>query len=308
MNARLLGKTRPQLVIPELQVPKFSEYSNLRDNAERMMQEVLAVVDSLRELQKDSAVLSGVFALLNDAVIRLSDSGTVTDINPSAERMFGIEYRQAVGASIERLLGIPFAKITERSHDQTFESRLPRVGADFFDASISVTCIRHLSKHDGTEYVMVVRDISDLLKMKRALSETDVKFEALFKALDEASDVIIITNKQNEIIFVNRSFTRYTGYTFEDALGKNPGFYRSGDLPHSFYEELWQHLSQRKVWQGTLINKHKSGNLLYDRTVITPVMNGDPTRPSYYIAVKQIGESNVLPDSRQMQLRFKETK
>lgn len=299
----------PKLVIPELRTPKFSsEYTSLRTNADRMMQDVLSVVDSIRELQKDSTVLSGVYALLNDAVIRLSDDGTITDLNDSAEKMFGVAWRDVAKRDVEYILGIPFERIVSCARDSTpFESKLLRKNTeDFFHASISVTSIRHLSANDGVEYVIIVRDVSDIVSMKTALSETDVKFEALYKALDEASDVIIITDKQNKIIFVNRAFTKHTGYTFEEAVGNNPGFYKSGDLPQSFYDDMWVHLNMRQPWQGTLINRHKSGAVLYDKTIITPVMNGDPNRPSYYIAVKQIAydKKETHENQRQMQLRF----
>lgn len=300
----------PRLVVPELVFPKASvDYSTLRMNAENLKDDVQSVIDSIRELQKDSAILSGMYALLNDAVIRVSEKGIISDVNDSAEKMFCVNYKDVIGKSIELLLGCgtDSSKLKELSEKEPSEYRLKKSSEhiEYFDASISVTSINHLSKHDGMEFIVIVRDISDVTKMRRALSETDIKFEALYKALDEASDVIIITDKQNKIIFVNRAFTLHTGYSFEETVGQNPGFYKSGDLPHSFYDDLWAHLSQRHVWQGMLLNKHKNGNLLYDQTIITPVMNGDPKKPAYYIAVKQIGANATNAcDGRQLQLRL----
>lgn len=293
------GSAIPSLVVPDLKKPVFTGNSLLRENADKLMQEINTVVDSLRELQKDSVVLSGVYSLLNDAVIRISEFGDITDMNASAERMFQYASKDVIGKSPELVLGIPFRRLVSCAEKGTpFEASLLKCNDEYLDASISVTSIRHLNIQDGMEYIVIIRDITDILKMRQALSETDVKFSALFKALDEASDVIMLTDKKNEIIFVNSAFTKHTGYTFDEAVGRNPGFYKSGDMHEAFYDDLWEHMRSRRVWSGTLLNRSKSGNLLYDRTIITPVMNGDPTQPSYYIAVKQLNQSAVLCDKQ----------
>lgn len=311
MNARRLfsGKI-PKLIVPELKPPQsMSECTYaLRTNSDSMMREILSVVDSIKELQKDSAILSGVYGLLNDAVIRVSSDGKVADMNKSAENMFHLQYRGKLKSDVSDVLGIPLETLESCADDgRPIECELIRSGQSFH-ASVSVTRVHHLgSDVDDFEFVVIVRDISDIIKMRDELSASNVKFEALFKALDEASDVIVITDKQNKIIFVNSAFTKHTGYSFDEAVGHDPGFYRSGDLPESFYLSMWQQLTDRQVWQGVLINRSKSGKILYDKTVITPVMNGDPKVPAYYIAVKQIGRYDTElaeVDNRQLQLRI----
>lgn len=291
------GKTLPQLEIPSLEFPELSRESrtSLRENAESFMREVIDMVDSLREFQKDSAVLSSVYSVLNDAVIRFKENGEITDANHSAEKMFGIEYRSMIGRNIFTL-GLSLPEIVERAGGKAFARKLCHANNIEFDASVAVTKVEHLNKDDGVEFIVVIHDVSEVTKMQKALSDSNIKFDALFKALDEASDVIILSDKSNKIIFVNRAFTRHTGYSYEEAVGQNPGFYKSGDLPEKFYTDMWDHLNKREVWQGVLINRSKEGALLYDRTVITPVMNGDPVKPAYYIAVKQLADSKVVND------------
>ncbi len=70
---------------------------------------------------------------------------------------------------------------------------------------------------------------------------------------------ILITDTRGVIQAVNPAFTQVTGYSAEEALGKTPGFLKSGRQNAEFYTELWETLLRDGHWQGVVWNRRKSG-------------------------------------------------
>jgi PAS domain S-box-containing protein len=105
-------------------------------------------------------------------------------------------------------------------------------------------------------------------------------------ALQAAANVIVMTDRQGNITWVNAAFTRVTGYTAAEALGANPRVLKSGQHPAAFYQQLWATISAGQVWHGELVNQRKDGSRFTEEATITPV-RGDDGEISHFIAVKQ---------------------
>jgi diguanylate cyclase (GGDEF)-like protein/PAS domain S-box-containing protein len=107
-------------------------------------------------------------------------------------------------------------------------------------------------------------------------------------ALEAAANAILITDRRGTILWVNRAFTTLTGYSKEEALGKNPRILKSGQQSQSFYATLWSTISSGKVWQGEMVNRRKDGTIYTEEVTITPVTPGTgQTTDTCFIAVKQ---------------------
>jgi diguanylate cyclase (GGDEF)-like protein/PAS domain S-box-containing protein len=75
------------------------------------------------------------------------------------------------------------------------------------------------------------------------------------------ADAIVVTDEHNQIVDVNPAFTRITGYTLEEVIGKNPRLMQSGRHDAHFYREMWQEILNKGQWQGELWDRRKDGNL-----------------------------------------------
>ena len=84
----------------------------------------------------------------------------------------------------------------------------------------------------------------------------------LATAVDQASELIFITDTDGRIEYVNPSFERITGYTRREVLGQNPRILKSGQHDGRYYEELWQTITRGDVWHGRLINRKKDIDLV----------------------------------------------
>lgn len=107
----------------------------------------------------------------------------------------------------------------------------------------------------------------------------------LIQILEQSPSVIVITNTHGNIEYTNPRFYELTGYSREEALGKNPRILKSGDKPLQFYKNLWATISSGKVWHGEFLNKKKNGELFWEEASISAIKNNDGLI-THYVAIK----------------------
>ncbi|TWX68168.1 EAL domain-containing protein [Colwellia sp. C1TZA3] len=119
-------------------------------------------------------------------------------------------------------------------------------------------------------------------KDKRAdeLSIANEEKEGLLRKLKRAASVfshanegIMITDATATITEVNETFSRITGYTSEEMLGKNPSILQSGRQSSEFYAEMWATLLTQGNWRGELWNRRKNGEIFPVMLTISAVKN-----------------------------------
>ncbi len=99
------------------------------------------------------------------------------------------------------------------------------------------------------------------------------KMKILFQAVQQSTNVVIITNRQGRIEYVNPQFCRVTGYTEQEAIGENPRILKSGSQPDAVYKSLWQTVMSGESWSGEFHNRTKQGGYYWANAVISPVKN-----------------------------------
>ncbi|MCC5941304.1 MAG: PAS domain S-box protein [Balneolaceae bacterium] len=105
-------------------------------------------------------------------------------------------------------------------------------------------------------------------------------------AIELMPAAIVISNPDGNIVYVNKFFSKLTGYSFEEVRGGNPGILESNYQPLTFYKDLWATISSGKTWSGDLMNKKKNGDPYWERATIQPVFD-DTGSITHYISVKQ---------------------
>lgn len=110
---------------------------------------------------------------------------------------------------------------------------------------------------------------------------TNELLHKLTMAVEQSPNSIVITNLDAEIEYVNPAFTAASGYTLQEAMGKNPRVLQSGKTAKEVYDEMWATLTKGKAWRGELINRSKQGNEYIERTVIYPVRNDEGVITNY---------------------------
>ncbi len=110
---------------------------------------------------------------------------------------------------------------------------------------------------------------------------------------------ITITDENATILRVNDAFTRITGYTASEVVGKNPRILQSGRQDLDFYQAMWSILLQNGAWQGRIWNRRKNGEVYAEWLQISRVVHPD-TEEIYYVAhFVDIHEVNIELDKWQ---------
>jgi PAS domain S-box-containing protein len=121
---------------------------------------------------------------------------------------------------------------------------------------------------------------------RQKLLDLDSQQRLLSSAIEQSPSVVVITDTEGIIEYVNPKFTELTGYGSEEAIGLHTRELNSGMLPKSLFTELWEDISSGKVWRGEFLNKRKDGSLFWESASIAPFFgaNGEIEK---YIAVKE---------------------
>ncbi|MBE0568049.1 MAG: PAS domain S-box protein [Deltaproteobacteria bacterium] len=129
--------------------------------------------------------------------------------------------------------------------------------------------------------IEVVRDIT----ARRKGEESQAR---LAMAVDQSGEAIVVTDREGTIQYVNPSFERITGYSREDAVGKNPRVLLSGKNDEAFNRELWDTISRGEVWTGHFSNKKKDGSLYEEDVTISPLRDSSGKIVNYVGAMRDV--------------------
>lgn len=110
--------------------------------------------------------------------------------------------------------------------------------------------------------------------------------EQLIRAFDFSENIMVITDKQGVIQYVNQTFVEKYGYTRKEAIGKNPSILNTGYHDTAFYYNLWNTVSNGETWKGTFRNQSKSGTVIWEHATINPIID-DRNNITGYIAIKE---------------------
>lgn len=139
----------------------------------------------------------------------------------------------------------------------------------------------------------VVRDVTERV-------EAEEERQLLATAVEHAAEAIVITDAGARIQYVNPAFELLTGYTREEAIGRNPRMLQSGQQNQAFYEQMWGTLARGHVWTGRLTNKKKDGTLFEEDATISPVRDADGKIVNY-VAVKRDVTREIELEARLVQ-------
>ncbi|WP_324662372.1 PAS domain S-box protein [Haloarcula sediminis] len=97
-------------------------------------------------------------------------------------------------------------------------------------------------------------------------------------AVENAGLAIFITDPDGTIEYVNPAFEEMTGYTAEEAVGRNPRILNSGAQDERFYDDLWETIQSGDIWTAEIVNERKSGERFIAAQTISPIQDDGEIR------------------------------
>jgi PAS domain S-box-containing protein len=135
--------------------------------------------------------------------------------------------------------------------------------------------------------VWSLRDITERRRSEDALRQ-------LSAAVEQSPVTVVITDLAGNITYVNPKFTQVTGYTSEEAVGKNPRILNSGYAAREMFQTLWGSILAGKEWRGEFRNRKKSGELYWEAATITPIFDPSGTITNFLAVKEDITERRAI--------------
>lgn len=264
-------------------------WSSFQGMAFRLNASYRELAEAGRTIQDSEKKYRDIFNNSPIGIFRTTYGGRFLEANPKLAEMFGYQSPEQLMAEvqdiareiyprrkdretlIETLMKCPDGTIMEMEFKR--RDGTPIYGVLHVAMQIDMESGKP-SHLDGT--------IEDITERKKA--DTELRRFAL--VIEQATEIVVITDTSGVISYVNPAFVTVTGYTREEAIGQKPSILKSGKTPNSTYKELWQTIKSGAVWKGRFINKKKDGELFTEEASISPLRSpsGDIIN---FVAVKR---------------------
>lgn len=108
------------------------------------------------------------------------------------------------------------------------------------------------------------------------------------------STLLSVTDLSGTIETVNDKFCEVCKYSRGELLGKKHNLLSSGVHPPTYWQQLWETISQGKSWRGEICNRAKDGGIYWVETVINPVFSPEGKIYKYLSINYEISERKQL--------------
>ena len=120
--------------------------------------------------------------------------------------------------------------------------------------------------------------------------KTEESLRKLSRAVEQSANAVLITDRNGVIEYVNPWFSRITGYSKDEVIGKTPNILKSGETHPETYKRLWETILSGKEWTGELHNTKKNGESYWCLEVISPLKDENGEITNFVAVTEDISE------------------
>lgn len=252
------------------------------------------IQDTTEQIEKQQSIdesknqFKRVFDSVADAIYIADIKGNILEVNEQGLRELGLSREEILKLNVldldptvpikggETLLRQQWEESMQTGKIISYEGMHRRSDESLFPVGMR---LRATYFQGQPALIGVARNLTDIKKNEELL-------RIQTQALEVAENVIIITDTDGVIQWVNEAFEKLTGYNREEAIGQHPSILKSGEHPVSIYESLWNDILNGVVWRGELQNRKKDGTLYKANVIIAPIRN-EKGRISHFVSIQQ---------------------
>ena len=209
-----------------------------------------------------------------------ASDGYLTWFGRTPEQMKNIRMQELMGDALFRL-NEPYIRAVLRGENQQFERTLTKANGE--TGYTFAQYIAHKVDGEVRGFFVLVTDITAVKKSEEELRIAAVAFET--------QNGMMITDHRGIIIRINTAFTRLTGYSAQEVIGKTPAVLSSGRQDKLFYQRMWDALMEKGFWQGEIWNKRKNGQIFAEMLSITAIITPEGNTSHYVGSFTDVTES-----------------
>ncbi len=228
------------------------------------------IAQSLLELRERNRLFTE--GLKDAALFMLETDGTISHWNAAAERLQGFSKHEIEGRHFSTLFPEEDNRHDKAEHwlklaeaDGRYEQvgwRLRKDGS-LFQARTVISPVKG-RKGALQGYSVVTRDITELKRNEELLKKLSL-------TVDQAADVVIITNRDGKVEFMNKAVQEVTGFTREEVTARGIGLLQNHKQDENVFHKMWDTVLSGKSFTAEVNTAKKNGDLLYLEEVVTPI-------------------------------------
>lgn len=234
------------------------------------IQSIIRDISERKKREKLNEQFKQLFTQSPDGIFQIDKTGYIVNCNRAFADSVALSIDETIGKHASEFIvdKVFFKKSFKQLVDKGYlEAELEQIGANGKIITVWRRAVALKNAHgDFDGAFSFSRDISERIKQ----AELQLK---LSTAVEQSANVIIITDKEGIIEYVNNKFIEFTGYSKEEVIGKNPRILKSGKHTKQFYQNLWDTITTGKQWTGEFENQNKAGELYWESATISPVFN-----------------------------------
>ena len=185
-------------------------------------------------------------------------------------------YQMLVPADRQKVAGYIKNSILEQNTSEIEFIALRKDGTTF-PALVFSSLVYSDNKPSGMRGILI-----DMTERKQIEDE----LRKLSRTVEQSPNSIMITNIFGDLEYVNPMFTQLTGYSYDEVIGKNPRFLKSGETNDHDYKKLWNTLLNNETWRGEFHNRKKNGELYWESVSISPIVEAHG-KITHFLAIKE---------------------
>jgi len=285
IETKLITRKGKELIVLENVLADYDENGNFVGvtgymiDVTKMKLNERALIDSEKNYRDLFKSMQSGFALHE---IILNGKGKPVDyrfisVNPMFEKLTALKEENIIGKTVLQVLPNlekqwieTYGKVALTGKPTTYENYSKEIGKYF------KVVVYSPAKY---KFATIIEDITDA-------KIAEAKIQQLSTAVEQSPLCILITDIEGNIEYVNPMFTKQTGYTIEEVIGKNPRILKADSNYDEKYNKLWKRIKSGKEWTGIFKNKKKNGEIYWESAVLSPIRDSNK-KITNYIAIKE---------------------
>ena len=161
----------------------------------------------------------------------------------------------------------------------------PMVNVDYMAEVLKIFSVRASAELDRLYATKIVRKLS--------------------LVVEQSPNVIVITDVEANVEYINSSFSRITGYEPEEVIGRPYSRIKSDKTDDAVYDEIWKTVVNGARWTGEIFNKKKNGDYYWDWVIVSPITDETGKITHYLFIQNDITEQKETEKmQRELQLQL----
>ena len=241
------------------------------------------VFSVMRDLGESGNRYKRIVENLNEGIWVIDRYNNIQFVNQALSDMLGYSINELLGMPILNLLNdenqaICKKQISERKQGISSVYEIELIHKDGHDVLIQAESAAMFDVQDNFDgLVEGIKDLTDIRHQQ-------LKLKMLSSAVEQSGSMVMISDENANIEYVNPKVCAITGYEKEELIGSNTRIFQPDDLDMEMLSDLWTTINSGNEWQGEIQLQKKDGGGIWVLMSISSVKN-ERNQISHFVTV-----------------------